>query len=91
MKRTGRRITAVTATDTAVTALSVMIWTILKVTTTVTVTVTIDSSNDTAMLSLIGTISTVPTMMDIEILTVITLSLTVPAIIIGMCMKVSLI
>ena len=50
-----------------------------------------DSSNDTAMLSLIGTISTVPTMMDIEILTVITLSLTVPAIIIGMCMKASLI
>ena len=42
-----------------------------------------DSSNDTAMLSLIRTVSTVPMMMDIEILTVITLSLTVPAIIIG--------
>ena len=42
-----------------------------------------DSSNDTAMLSLIRTVSTFPMMMDIEILTVITLSLTVPAIIIG--------
>ena len=38
---TGRRITAVTATDTAVTALSAMIWSILKVTITITVTVTI--------------------------------------------------